>query len=545
MSPVKALPDALEEELYPQYDPTNPDHDPERANATPPQQKSLRERRTPSPHPLKSPNGARLPKLHHRNRSQTSLKDAELPKTFLESLADIIRAPTSLFYKDAKQSSKINDVAADDITSSPVATPKAARASPKKSVTFQPGASFIEQEQRSSPIDIPKPAPSLPPVHLAFTPLAYGFASELQGSILTARPPETQILSSPFEIHQALNTTQPRCSFVEFETKVQHQGSLADLQTPQRTNSNIENPFADPNNDRKPGRTQAMLTEYDDHFQGRKLMTVTPANVIIDRNFVSNDEKVQGLPQDLTTTTNCSSNTNSHTATSTDMKSGDYLANPFVHDGRESDTSEIIPGDSGIRSSASSIIENSAGSEHCGERQRPVLKPLSSSRASDAPLERYDADHELSDEPTSQAQAYQHLGSVVGSQKWIHNPTHEDIRQQFKAHSERKGLQRKQQMEISAIEITPQDSARNASCNATIATLPTNLSDSRRPSLEELDLAANFSEREKENPPSYVRDIKTFSPPKVNAPIASRRITDHIVELHFGQQQNSRLPMDS
>ena len=544
VSPVRALPDALEEELYPQYDSTNPDHDPDRANATPTQQKSLREKRTPSPHPLKSTNGPRLPKLIRRSRSQTSLKDEQEEKTFLESLADVIRAPTSLFYKDAKQSPKMKDVADDDITSCSIATPKSTRWSPRKSVTFQPGISFMEPEQRSSPIDIPNPAPSLPPFQLAFTPLAHGFISELQGAILTARPPETRILKSSPELHHALNLGETRDYFGDFETKSQKQGSLADTPVPQGKDSSIEDPFADPNNHIKPGRTQEMLTEYDEHFQSKKVTTVTPANVAIDRTFVSNDEKVQDLAQVQTTTVGDSSNTNSHTGASTDTEPGEHVATPSVHSGREPGISEFIPWSGGAPSSASSTFQNCASSERSGLLKSPVLKSMSGSRVSDAPLERYDADHELSDEPTSQEQVYQHLGGIFGTRKWIQTPTHEDIRQRFKAHLARKYPQPKQNIESPAMKTIPQDSPRNASCNAAISTFATNQSNSHSLGLDELDLIANLNEREEESPGNDARGMETPSPQKVRAPMVSRTITDRILEPPFSQKSKPTLPMD-
>ncbi|KEF51829.1 uncharacterized protein A1O9_12166 [Exophiala aquamarina CBS 119918] len=510
VSPVKVLPDALEEDLYPQYDPTNPDHDPERANATSPQQKSLRGRRTPSPHPQKRTSGARPPKLHRRNRSQTSLKEAEVPKTFLESLADAIRAPASFFYKDTKKSPVINDDTAKDVTSSLVATPKSARTSPKKSVTFQPGASFMESGQRSSPIDIPKPAPSLAPVQLAFTPFAHGFASELRDSILTARLPETQILKSSPELHYALGAAQLRDHFVEIETQIQPQGSHVDLPTPSETNSSIEDPFADPSDATKQGKTQEMLTGYDDRFQSRNLTTVTSTNIAIDRNFVSNDEKVQDLPPDLTATTSSSLTTNRRGVINTTKGS----AHPSGHCGRESEASESISSDSGLLGPTPSTMKDSGTSKHCGERQSTVSKLMSGSRALDAPLERYDADHELSEEPKSQAHDSQHLRSPVGSQKWIDNPTHEDIRQKFKVYSAHKGPQRKQETETTAMETPRQGSVQSAPCNAAIATLPTTLSNSRRLSVEDLDLVADLGKAGTENPSSQVRDMNIPSPPK-------------------------------
>lgn len=516
MSPVKSLPDALEEELYPPYDSRNPDHDPQRAISTPPQQKSLRTRRTPSPHPLKGTTASRLPLFHRRNRSQTSLKDAPSPKTFLESLADVIRAPTSLFYKDSKPSPKINDIAADAVTSSSNVAPQTPSKSPKKSVRFQPGASLIGPEPRSSPIDIPKPTPSLPLVQLAFTPLTHCFTSEWQGSIPTARPPMPQMLKSSSETNQNLTPTQSQDPFSNFETNPEPQGSLSDLPTPPGTNSAIEDPFADPRNDTRPGNTQKMLTEYDDHFQTKKLMTVTSADVVIDRTFASNDEKVQDLPQDLAETMSRSSTTDNHAAMITDMKPNDHRTNSFVLDRRESDTPGFRSSDSGLRSSTSSTKEDLARSEHFGERRYPASKSTSCSRASEAPLERYDADHELSDEPISHCQNHQPLKSAVGSQKWINSPTHEEIRQQFKAHHAQKGDQRKEKMENPAMKISTGGSTHHASCDASIAKLPVALSDFSTLGLEELDLVSNLSERENGNHSDYKGEVKRLLLSEVN-----------------------------
>ncbi|EXJ88512.1 hypothetical protein A1O1_05442 [Capronia coronata CBS 617.96] len=248
-SPEKSDLDVLEQDLYPEYDSSNPDHNPPTAPRTPPVDKPRRFRRAPSPHPLKgsmSSMTSRLSRMNrgalHKTRSQSCLTQTSPPKSFFETLADAIRAPATFFYKENKPSpeSEGANLCASEPTQS-------RSASPKKSVRFRPGKSFIEPEPRSSPIDIPKPTPSLPPVQLASTPIQQCFEKVPSDPVPTARPPEPQILKSPATFRQAIAATDPSAILKDFEKSEGGRAPLSGLSAPlHESSSAIQNPFEDP-----------------------------------------------------------------------------------------------------------------------------------------------------------------------------------------------------------------------------------------------------------------------------------------------------------
>lgn len=137
------------------------------------------------------------------NSRQPDSPHAESPKTFLETLADAIRAPTALFYKEHE-----NQKGCDGRGDSPVSRSESPRKIPssKKSVRFKPGKSIVDSEptSRSSPIDIPNATPSLPPVEFATTPLLQCFGGALTEVIPTGRPRDPPVLESTVNFRQAM-----------------------------------------------------------------------------------------------------------------------------------------------------------------------------------------------------------------------------------------------------------------------------------------------------------------------------------------------------
>ena len=220
------------------------------------------------------------------------------PKSFLETLADAIKAPASLFYKENKQPSKSGDVESFAVKRS-----RGPSTSPKKSVRFRAGNSVAKAEPRSSPIDIPKPTPSLPPVQLATTPLLQCFAKIPTDPIPTARPQKLQVLKSSAEFREAITAAQYSATLQDFEPTDTIQSPPSNPPTPlPGTNAPMDDPFDELSDEVDLETTKSMLTEYDGRFQCRKPPTCSSTDVVIENKFVSNDEKVQDLNSSLPAT---------------------------------------------------------------------------------------------------------------------------------------------------------------------------------------------------------------------------------------------------
>ena len=160
--------------------------------------------RTPSPRSMKTTAVSSLSQL-------SKLKSS---RSFLETLADVIRAPTALFYKDRQMSEERGRLVNNQVDTSQFDTQdnvgeNCTPASPtkslnsKKSVRFKPGNSIIKEEPRSSPIDIPKPVPILPPVQLATTPLLQLLGEDMPDMIPTGW--------ASHDMPHMIPTGRPRC----------------------------------------------------------------------------------------------------------------------------------------------------------------------------------------------------------------------------------------------------------------------------------------------------------------------------------------------
>ncbi|OCT48724.1 hypothetical protein CLCR_04830 [Cladophialophora carrionii] len=221
-SPSK--PDILEEEVY-----LPSDHVQSRAGWTP--------FRTPSPHPAKA----------SLNTSQLRLTKSEPPRTFLETLANAIRAPAALFYKDKRdKTSEDSAPLVSDEVDSDVNPPSPTKTlSSNKSVRFQPGQSTIEDEPRAVPIDIPNSTPALPPMQLATTPLLQCFVRDHREMIPSGRPRSPAVLDSTLKFRQAMAEAQ---EYMENNLlAIPPLGSpVPDIASPLAASHQLENPFEDP-----------------------------------------------------------------------------------------------------------------------------------------------------------------------------------------------------------------------------------------------------------------------------------------------------------
>ncbi|KAJ9615340.1 hypothetical protein H2200_001415 [Cladophialophora chaetospira] len=164
---------------------------------------------TPSPYPAKV----------SASTSKAKASKSESPRTFLESLADAIRAPASLFYKENRQKSehggsmtagKMDDTAkvSSEVDSHFNDKSPTKSGNSKKSVRFKRPGSIIKNEPRSSPIDIPKPAPYLPPMNLATTPIMECFGRRMTDPIPTGRPRSPSVLQSTPTFREATTKAQ-------------------------------------------------------------------------------------------------------------------------------------------------------------------------------------------------------------------------------------------------------------------------------------------------------------------------------------------------
>ncbi|OQU93999.1 hypothetical protein CLAIMM_00424 [Cladophialophora immunda] len=406
-SPIKPQHDVLEQELSSVYDASIPDDDPFRAGrSSSTSDKSKRYYRTPSPHPLKLSAASSLSRLSKLSRGTPSSKYSDSsqagspPKTFLETLADAIRAPTSLFYKENRINSKTEGT--NTSINKPHSPGKSV--SPKKSVRFKPGKSLIEDEPRSSPIDIPRATPSLPPVQLASTPLLQYFGTDHPHLIPTGRPPPPRVLNSTINFRQAMAAAQTSITEDELQEVSSINTPVSELPLPLGAMAAVENPFRDPDDERDIEIERTMLQDYDNQFPGRGTEPCQSADIVIDKDFVANDEKVQCLPE------------GSHTTATVAISSLGLVSQPRKHDESANEpklSSEISPSELFIE--APNVLEDGA------PRHKFDVSAAAQS----------DTDSDCSD-GQSVVLAGSSLKRGEHEEKWDANPTHEDIRLRFK-----------------------------------------------------------------------------------------------------------------
>ncbi|KAH0842209.1 hypothetical protein FOPE_07202 [Fonsecaea pedrosoi] len=405
--PTRSHHDALEQELYSVYDASNPDHDPDRAGRSPSAtDKDKRYYRTPSPHPLKMSAASSLSRLSKLNRGTPSGRSSDLsqagspPKTFLETLADAIRAPTSLFYKENKSSSKTED--SNTWISKPPSPAKST--SPKKSVRFKPGKSIIEDEPRSSPIDIPRATPSLPPVQLASTPLLQCFGNDHPHLIPTGRPPPPRVLDSTINFRQAMAAAQTSITEDELRDVFSVGTPASELTVPlPGVNISVENRLSEARDGREMEYQQGMLQEYDNQFSSKELEPCRSADIVIETDFVANNERVQDLPA------------GNYVETIMATTGPHFASDPCQYDGspRESISSNDSSHDVVFPGLANTLVATS----DVELEETATVKDSTESDCSDGP---------------SLILARSTLMTAEGEDIWQGNPTHEDIRLRFK-----------------------------------------------------------------------------------------------------------------
>ncbi|EXJ78122.1 hypothetical protein A1O3_09283 [Capronia epimyces CBS 606.96] len=201
----------------------------------------------------------------NKTQSQPCLSEPFPPRSFLESMADAIKAPASLFYKENKQSAESQEV--DSCQSN---QKQSHNASPKKSVRFRPGNSVIESKSSSLPIDIPEAHTSLPPGQLETTPIQQCFKTVLSDPVPTARPPEPQIMKSSAAFREAIATTDPAAILKDFEKSEGTQTLLCGFPlSPAEPKDTPDNPFEDPFDVADLEITRNILHEHDPSFQDR------------------------------------------------------------------------------------------------------------------------------------------------------------------------------------------------------------------------------------------------------------------------------------
>ncbi|KAI1622591.1 hypothetical protein EDD37DRAFT_683296 [Exophiala viscosa] len=312
-------PDASEENNHLEHESSNTEPDLQRRRTSSPD-KPKRFRRSPSPHPLKGSVSSRLSKINgtglNRRRSESSMKGEAPSKTFLETLANVIRSPASLFYKEHKQTLRADDTdlltgkkasASEESNPSTDKTASASEASnpstdksapdddtsPKKSVRFRPGNAIIEPEAKSSPINIPKPTPPLPQVEPATTP-PLQCLKKLEDPVPTGRPPQTHIMRSSEDFRKALADTKQSDILDNMKEPLNGTRPSKLPAPPHEANIPIEDPFDDAAQEADSESSCTMLKKYDDRFQSRKSQkALSSTDAVIDSNLVYNDGAAQ------------------------------------------------------------------------------------------------------------------------------------------------------------------------------------------------------------------------------------------------------------
>ena len=196
--------------------------------------------RAPSPYPERI----------SRSDSLTIPTQPRERRTFLETVADAIRAPASWFYKKKPRLEDggplIDNNTHNETNSSTESPPSPTKTvSSKKSVRFRSGRSVIDNETRSSPIAIPKPNTVLPTM-TSTTPLMQYFGRDHPHMIPTGRPREPSVLQS--------NTTFFRAKENVNEDNILNITPLgspvSDPASPAPHKSEpLQNPFDDPKDD--------------------------------------------------------------------------------------------------------------------------------------------------------------------------------------------------------------------------------------------------------------------------------------------------------
>lgn len=346
--------------------------------------------------------------------SLSKLPKLKSSKSFLETLADVIRAPAALFYKEKKKSkdgghlvgnqvdpSQYN-IQADAGNGSRPASPTKSLNS-KKSVRFKPGKSIIKDEPRSSPIDIPKPAPSLPPVQLATTPMLLllgedtgmpdmiptGWASQdMPHMIPTGRPRSPPVLRSSITYRLAKAEAQ------EYAEDKVRSINAPESPAPEAIKSSIarvapiDNPFEDPK------------CEPESAFSKRTL----PSSGDVDDQPAANDQENVGL---LDTASN-----------SIRLVTASVSLLP-EHDKR---TPSLCASAQSIEDCLSVLL---------AEIRTKPSRPASGSPYGLLSVDQYDADTEELGQGSTRLR-HSTPGDRQVSKKWMRTPTLEDIRGRFK-----------------------------------------------------------------------------------------------------------------
>ncbi|KIW20398.1 hypothetical protein PV08_00973 [Exophiala spinifera] len=264
-SPTRSESDAIEGDLYPKYDASNPGHDPQRAIDASSVEQPKQFRRPPSPHPLKF---SGLSLMSKANQAISDQKQSELsssdksspPKTFLGAI-------TSLFYKENKEAAK------PQVEGTGVEAPSSTgRKSPKKSVRFRPENTVVDTEKRSAPIDIPTQPPLLPPIDLTRTPMLTAMR-RLQDTIPTGRPQPSNVLRNSAVFRHARETTKASDILPNMSSKLPVEPFPLPTQAvpivPPETVKPLDDPFRDSPEEIDPEIRRAMREQYGDRYYRR------------------------------------------------------------------------------------------------------------------------------------------------------------------------------------------------------------------------------------------------------------------------------------
>ena len=497
-------------------DPSLPDILSEAAEQTPLQDQLTSLKRSPSPHPLKwrgNPPSlrSRIDRANlSRSHSDTSLQETA-SKTFLEAIADAIKAPTFLFYRDTKSAKTLRKTeetldSSGNQDTPPLVTPEHRKASPKKSVRFRPGSSIINDVEKSSPINIPRAFPTLPPVQLATTPLLQCFGKTSFDQIPTARPPQTQILNSSAEFRQAIIEAQSAIPFLDLDQDANPVNPPTNLPTPlPGTNLSMDDPFAHAVSELSPEANQTLLAKYEDHFPNKTLLTCTTTDLPADSPSASTtvgDQSPKG------SNTFLSMGFPEHPSHSSLPRSSSMQ--PQRQTKRVADIlGPIISTSPLLQPSDPAPLPLSQDSSNPGHKKLHLARSKFSqphhpaSSKFDAVMHASISEcHSIHDQ-TDMAPTVSTPENVAVSEKWNKTPTHEDIRQQFRVPRLGKSVKKLGSFEVEGSSQLSKDSA---------VTAPTE-------TLETLDILGSFEDsRESETVASYAAEKERWEKPQLCSP---------------------------
>lgn len=208
----------IEAEFYPTFNPNDPEHVTSTSKSN--HGSDCRDSK-PEPRGRSSWSSRSSPFSSLRRRSRSRSDSTSPTRNILARAAELVRAPTNLFYKnsgnDESQNLLIEDLSPSKTINS------------KKSVHFLPSDEYSDIAPKSSPIPIPgKLAPSLPPLHVSppeFLDLNIGATVDLSGRPPTTPTVDGQVASSsalPPDYHitlgpAAFSVLEPSESSTEME----------------------------------------------------------------------------------------------------------------------------------------------------------------------------------------------------------------------------------------------------------------------------------------------------------------------------------------